>query len=279
MKIAYICYQGHLLEGIPDEDTLLLQFLLSKGLDVHREKWTDTAVDWSAYDLVILKSPWDYIDNITAFNNWLSSLTVPLLNPYEIVRWNSDKHYIKEMMEDGMPVIPAAYIEVGATPLWDSYFEAFKSEKLIVKPCVSGGSKNTFVVTRGLNVTLPEEAMMVQPFMPEIVSGEWSYLFFNGKFSHCVLKTPVDGDFRVQHQFGGRASLQAPMHLKEASAFVSKYAKGCLYARVDGVVKEGRFLLMELELIEPLLFLFTHEKGCENYWNALLKMLTVSSLP
>jgi glutathione synthase/RimK-type ligase-like ATP-grasp enzyme len=274
MKIAYICYEGELLQGLSDEDSLLLAFLQQKGLDIHREVWTDAAVNWEQYQLVILKSPWDYIDHIAAFYSWLGKLErlgIRLLNPYDIVRWNSDKHYIREMMDADLPVIPAVYIEKGTQPLWPAYFSNFNTDKLIVKPCISGGSKNTFVVTPGkLPALVFDEAFMVQPFMPEILEGEWSFLFFNGAFSHCLLKRPVAGEFRVQRQFGGSAEPQTPpaAYLATALSFVERYAKGCLYARVDGVVKEGRFLLMELELIEPLLFLSTSEQY-EHYYQAL----------
>jgi glutathione synthase/RimK-type ligase-like ATP-grasp enzyme len=270
MKIAYICYDGPLLT---DEDGLLLNFLQQKRLDIQREIWTDTSVNWQQYDLAILKSPWDYIDKITVFYDWLSMLEglgVRLLNPYATVRWNSDKHYLKEMIAAGFPVIPATFIEKGEV------FDYPVTEKLIIKPCVSGGAKHTFIVTPEripeINLLLQEEAFMLQPFMKEIQEeGEWSFLFFNGRFSHCLLKTPVDGDFRVQHQFGGRSLYQQPPadHLFTASSFVERFAKGCLYARVDGVVKDGQFLLMELELIEPLLFLATHEGSYENYYQAL----------
>lgn len=276
MKIAYVCYDGPLLT---EEDLSLLNYLQQKGLDIQREVWTDASVHWQQYDLAILKSPWDYIDKITEFYDWLSlleGLGVRLLNPYATVRWNSDKHYLQEMMAAGFPVIPATFLEKGAS------FEYTGTDKLIIKPCVSGGAKHTFIVTRQrvaeINALLQEEAFMVQPFLKEIQEeGEWSFLFFNGRFSHCLLKTPVNGDFRVQHQFGGRALYQQPPadHLRTAASFVDRFAEGCLYARVDGVVVDGQFLLMELELIEPLLFLATHEEGYENYYQALKELLEV----
>lgn len=274
MKIAYVCYDGPLLT---EEDLLLLHFLQHKGLDIHREVWTDTSVNWQQYDLAILKSPWDYVDKITEFYDWLSlleGLGVRLLNPYATVRWNSDKHYLKEMIDLGYPVIPATFMEKGES------FDYTGTDKLIIKPCVSGGARHTFIVTQEripeINLLLQEEAFMVQPFMKEIQEeGEWSFLFFNGRFSHCLLKTPVDGDFRVQHQFGGRSLYQQPPanYLLTASSFVDRFAKGCLYARVDGVVKDDQFLLMELELIEPLLFLATHESSYEHYYQALKEIV------
>jgi len=284
MKIAYICYEideKYLAASKDDEDGLLLDFLKQKGLDIYREVWTDGSVDWSSYDVAILKSPWDYIDRIDDFYNWLDRLesyNVRLLNPYKTVRWNSNKHYIGEMAEAGFPVIPAAFIEKGADADISPYFKLFGTDKLIVKPCVSGGSKNTFIATDNIDIQalVNEETFMVQPFMEEIQSaGEWSFLFFGGHFSHCLTKKPVNGDFRVQLQFGGQVAVQEPPaeHLQVATSFVEKYAQGCLYARVDGIVKDEQFLLMELELIEPLLFLFTHKEGYSNYYNALKELL------
>jgi glutathione synthase/RimK-type ligase-like ATP-grasp enzyme len=117
---------------------------------------------------------------------------------------------------------------------------------------------------------------MAQPFLPQIQEeGEWSFVFFNGKFSHSLLKKAKPGDFRVQHYLGGTIhSAQAPAHLlKEATAYAEAFAKSCLYVRVDGLEVDKHFMLMELELIEPFLFLFTHPQGYENYYTGLMQLL------
>ena len=103
MKTAYVCYniqEKYTSNTVKDEDVILLEFLKKKGLDIHREVWTNENVNWTDYDLVLIKAPWDYHENITAFYNWLdklSSLNIRMLNHYEIIKWNSNKHYLKDI--------------------------------------------------------------------------------------------------------------------------------------------------------------------------------------
>ena len=289
MKLAYIIYQdqGTYTSHVENEDAILLQFLQNKGLSITQEIWDDPAVNWQNYDVAILKSPWDYFDKIEEFYKWLhkiKDLKLRLLNPVDIVKWNADKHYLKDIADAGLPVIPTQFIEKGETPSLAGFFKIFETRKLVIKPTISGGSKNTFKFTEDdLNELSPkiarfleEEGFMVQPFLPEIEKeGEWSFLFFNGKFSHSLLKKAKPGDFRVQHYLGGSIhNVEVPDHLlKSAEKYVKQFAKGCLYARVDGLEVNGQFTLMELELIEPFLFLFTNQDSYENYYIALAKMI------
>jgi glutathione synthase/RimK-type ligase-like ATP-grasp enzyme len=238
--------------------------------------------------VALIKSPWDYFDRIEEFNAWLKkieSLNVRLLNPVDIVRWNSDKHYLQDISDAGLPVTPTRFIEKGATPDLMSWFRVFRTDRLIIKPSISGGSKNTFQFSEAdvpeLEPTIKEllksEGFMVQPFLKEIQDeGEWSFLFFNGTFSHCLLKKAKAGDFRVQHYLGGTIHPQTPepQLLQSAERYVRQFAKGCLHARVDGVITGGEFHLMELELIEPFLFLFTDENSYENYYTGLIRLLS-----
>ncbi len=289
MKIAYILYhnQGSYHPDLEAENNGLLQFLLDQGLDIHSEIWDDPDVDWSSYDVAILKAPWDYFEKIDHFYAWLTMLErlgVRLLNPAPRVRWNADKHYLADIGAAGLPVTPSVFLERGAVADLTRYLEHFDTDRLIVKPCVSGGSKNTFALRREeapavaerLGTLLQGEAFLVQPFIPQIEEeGEWSLLFFNGRFSHALLKKPVAGDFRVQQHFGGTIHPATPPAglLAQATQYVAQFAQGCLYARVDGVRTRGAFLLMELEIIEPFLYLLTHPEGYGNYYRALVEMV------
>ncbi|MFI5140378.1 MAG: RimK family alpha-L-glutamate ligase [Sphingobacteriales bacterium] len=285
MKIAFISYkvpEKSSIEIIKDEDAELILFLSGKGIEVERLLWDNPEIDWSNYDLVVLKSPWGYHNHIERFEQWLDELTalnVKLLNPAATVKWNSDKHYLKDIAAAGLNVIPTIFLEKGGEPDLLPLFDQFKTKKIIIKPCVSAGAKNTITVTTGnfpqkrdeIKVLLSAESFMVQPFMEEIFEGEWSFLFFNGKYSHSVLKVPKEGDFRVQQTYGGSTNVvePSPGQINEASAFVNKFATDTLYARVDGLVVDGKLMLMELELIEPYLFMGTNPGPFENYYNAL----------
>ena len=289
MKIAFVGYkvqEKYLVGTSSDEDTDLLVFLRGKGLDVTAVVWNDDDINWSNFDVVIIKSPWDYHENIVAFSNWLdmlNDLTIPVLNPVDIVKWNSNKHYLKWISQEGLAVIQSEYIKMGVS-FSDRFFELFHTDKLVVKPCVSAGAKNTLIINKEnfveqskiVDALLQDEDYLVQPFIDETKDGEWSFLFFNGVYSHCVLKKPKPDDFRVQHYLGGSISYPAanPLHIDQAKAYLEKLPGQTLYARVDGILRNDNFQLMELELIEPHLFLNGDQKLMENYYQALIAQLS-----
>ncbi|MFB6456776.1 RimK family alpha-L-glutamate ligase [Chitinophaga sp. Hz27] len=289
MKIAIVGYkkQERLAQGvINDEDADLVAFLTRKGLDVVPAIWNDEAVDWGNFDVAVLKSPWDYHNHLTDFSNWLDKLeklNVKVLNPVEIIKWNSNKKYLKDFALKGLPIIPSEYLDKGAS-FDDHFFDLFGTENLVVKPCVSAGAQNTVIVNKSnlkertaeIDEHLKTADYLVQPFVEEIKNGEWSFLFFNGKYSHCSLKTPKQGDFRVQHYHGGSISYPAPnpLHIEQAGEYIKSLPQPTLYARVDGVVIDNTFRLMELELIEPYLFFNGDDDLLENYYQALVALIS-----
>ncbi|WP_440134104.1 ATP-grasp domain-containing protein [Chitinophaga sancti] len=289
MKIAYITYSGEIKYSAANgfnEITGLLSYLQNKGLDIEATIWDDPAVDWTKYDIAILKTPWDYHQKIDAFKAWLDkieSLNIRLLNDYKIVRWNLDKHYLQEIIADGFDVIPSVFLERGWKGGLQPLFETLKTQSVIIKPCISGGSKNTIIVHQQAIAASYEQVValladadyIVQPLMNEIQDGEWSYIFFNGKYSHTILKRPKAGDFRVQQIYGGSIDTLYPTaeEIAHAATYVEKYAKECLYVRVDGLMVNGHFVLMELELIEPYLYLSYGENALENYYQAILAQI------
>jgi hypothetical protein len=158
------------------------------------------------------------------------------------------------------------------------------SDTLVFKPLVSGGANKTCKLKKEGDSTLErqvaswlqEEDFLVQAFIQEIEHvGEYSLIFFNEVFSHAVLKSPAASDFRVQHYYGGSIRAMEPREamLSAAQALVDRFAKNTLYARVDGVEINGVFHLMELELIEPYLFLGLADQAIPNYQAALQKRL------
>lgn len=286
MKLALIGYQiqeKYNNGTVRDEDLDLFDFLVTKGIDLHREVWNAPEADWKTYDGVILKSPWDYHEKHSEFLRWLDQLdrqNIRVFNSAGVIRWNSDKHYLQDILDSGLPAIPTLYLEKNS--IIDpgvNYFRALQTSRLVVKPCISAGAKNTVLVTPEelpeltplINTWLQDEAYMMQPFVEEILAGEWSLLFFGGKYSHSLLKTPQEQDFRVQHYLGGKVSYREAGEalVKQAAEFVSAFAPDTLYARVDGVMIGDTFHLMELELIEPYLFLDNQPERLENYYRAL----------
>jgi len=290
MNIALITYLdkgAYDSTTVESEDDKLLNFLKEKGLNIEKVIWNDPKINWEDYGLAILKSPWDYFDLIEDFYAWLKHLEdkkVRLLNPIDVVTWNANKLYLQEIEAAGLKITPSVFIHKEENIQLQHFFKQFKVDKLIVKPCVSGGAKNTFKVTAEnvteanlkLNTLLQEEDFIVQPFLPEILeNGEWSFIFFNGIYSHALIKQAKPGDFRVQPAHGGSVHPQNPGEdlIATAQQYVTLFAKNCLYARVDGTFVNGGFLLMELELIEPFLFLNTDQQNYERYYKALTELM------
>ncbi|RZK39622.1 MAG: hypothetical protein EOO90_18050 [Pedobacter sp.] len=286
MKIALVTYEYKASQdssNLTHEDDSLISYLQEKDFTIDKVIWNDAEVIWENYDLVVLKSPWDYFNLIDKFYAWLNDLQnrkITLLNPIEIVKWNANKNYLSDIDAQGLKIAPCLFLKTGEKVELEQYFKKLGVEKLIVKPVVSGGSKNTFKVTLTnleevnvkLNKLLENEEFIVQPFLEEVErNGEWSFIFFGGKFSHALIKKAKAGDFRVQHSHGGTIHPQTPSIelIETAKEYVDHFAKDCLYARVDGVFVNDEFLLMELELIEPYLFLDTDSKSLENYHKAL----------
>ncbi|NDK57091.1 hypothetical protein GWO68_14285 [Pontibacter sp. BT213] len=278
---------GNYTANADSEDERLYQFLKGKGLPVSWQVWDDITTDWSQFDALIIKSPWDYFDKIDAFYSWLDKVETAgckVLNPIKTVRWNADKLYFKDLQAEGVTIVPTVWLEQGSTFNAEAAFAELGSDRIIVKPRVSGGAKNTFALTKEealektteINQLLQHEGFLAQPFLEEIkADGEWSFIFFNGEYSHTVLKTAKPGDFRVQHFFGGTIHTPTPPAalLETAHNIVDRFASDCLYARVDGVALDNKLVLMELELIEPFLFLSTSEGSLERYYQALMTLL------
>ncbi|KEO72481.1 glutathione synthetase [Anditalea andensis] len=269
------------------EDQILAALLTQYQLSFKFEIWSDKSVNWLQYTHIIIKSPWDYFDRYKEFTTWCSDIIltgIPVYNDISTVIWNADKKYLFDIESKGHRVIPTQYLSKSQNVSLNDAFEKFDTDSLIFKPSVSGGAKNTLHIIKSnweryedqIKELVQEEDFLLQPFIKEVVEeGEYSFIFFGGKFSHAVLKQPRAGDFRVQHFFGGRITSIKPEPgiLADAQRIINDFAAGCLYARVDGVLIEGVFYLMELELIEPYLFLFTHPKAKHNYMTAILEKL------
>ncbi|ADQ19161.1 hypothetical protein Lbys_3513 [Leadbetterella byssophila DSM 17132] len=283
MKFAFAVYQvQHKYNNgtVRDEDADVLTYLQQKGLPIEKVVWDNPNIQWTHYKAVILKAPWDYHEKYSKFISWLDQLQnlgIPVWNEVDIVKWNSDKHYLADIAQKGLPVIPTRYIHQ-LDEVTESWFEG--SDKWVIKPCISAGAKNTLLfevaqwpeIASHLESWLKEEPYMLQPYVKEIQSGEWSLLYFGGKYSHSLLKTPKDADFRVQHYLGGKVDYRTASSnlIQQAQRYIDTFASNTLYARVDGVLINEVFHLMELELIEPYLFINGEESRLEAYYQAVL---------
>ncbi len=249
-------------------------------LDAYREALSGIDADifdqsWSEpierdYDLILPLVAWGYHGKVEAFRAVLADFAargVRMLNPPEIVAWNIDKRYLRDLAEAGVRIIPTVFAE-RLTDEVIAQARADFGQAVVLKPVISAGAKNTLVFRDASLADAPAEGIaapptgpaMIQPFMPSIqTEGEWSLLFFAGAFSHAVLKTPAQGDFRSQPDYDANLRVLTPppeaLDLAETALdFIGR--DRLLYARADMVRdSQGRFCLMELELIEPDLYL------------------------
>lgn len=230
--------------------------------------WTK-ADDFGGFDLVTPLLAWGYPRDCRrwfALLDRLEAENVRVSNPVSILRWNSDKAYLQELDAAGIPSVPTIWCPLLDRVALEDARKSFNVETVIVKPPISGGADGTFRLNRHDSVpdSVAGQRMMIQPYLPNIAEeGEYSLFYFAGAFSHSILKRPAKGDFRVQEQYGGREqAIIAPdgalMLAQRALAATAKINKSgpLAYARVD-ILRDGNgvFRLMELELIEPSLFL------------------------
>ena len=275
---------------VTDDDRLLADALSARGVSVHAEPWSDRSVRWSSFDAVVARSCWDYFLRPAEFHAWLDALElegVRVFNDVRTLRWNADKSYLRDLESRGVAVIPTRWLERGSAASLRELRHTTGWSELVVKPTVSGGAHRTWCALPGaeadddarLATMVDDGAVMVQPLVDEIErEGEWSLVFLGGGYSHAVLKRPRRGDFRVQREHGGSLEAVDPpssviLAAERVLANTPIDHEPLLYARVDGCIVGGELLLMELELLEPELFLRCAPTAAARMAEALLARL------
>lgn len=292
MHVAFVTYA--LLPELNADDKIIAQYLTERNINVTAVSWDDPRIDWQKFDVLVLRSMWDYFERPDEFNTWLEkieALGCPVLNPVSVVRWNSNKRYFDTFSKLGFKLPAYKIYERGSNESLTTILAENGWKKAVVKPVISGGAYNTWITEVSTAPSQEEKFqqllntsdLIVQTFIDDIATeGELSLIFFNKQFSHAIQKKPKAGDFRVQTQFGGTAVAFTPPAnvMNVAKKLVESIEEPLLYGRVDGVLTaNGEFLLMELELIEPLLSVFIHPDACENFYQALKALLVFDLRP
>lgn len=236
--------------------------LRNGGFEVSARPWTAPG-DTEPFDAVLPLVVWGYHER---FEEWLALINrleaegARCINPPRLLRWNSDKAYLAELDGTGVPTVHTIAVEALDEHALREASDRLGCERLVVKPAISASATGTYLLNKGDGV--PAEVsgrrMLVQPFMASIATGEYSLMLFAGAFSHAILKTPKSGDFRVQPHLGGtERPCRAPEGAVElARAALAAAPAEAVYARVDMVADDaGQLRIMELELIEPALWL------------------------
>jgi glutathione synthase/RimK-type ligase-like ATP-grasp enzyme len=256
--------------------------LASSGAEVEPIAWTE-AEDLTGFDLVLPLVAWGYH---LEYERWLDFLEraeaerIPLINPPLLLRWNSDKAYLAELDDLAVPTLA---VEACCDADLDEARRRFGSEWLVIKPPVSASATGTHRI--GPNDDLPDDSrdkpMIVQPLIEEIArTGEFSLMLFDGEFSHAVVKRPKRGDFRVQPHLGGVTlpSVPPPGGIELAKQALAAAPATATYARVDMVPDdEGTLRIMELELIEPALFLDHAPDGGAAFTRSILSAVRTAT--
>ncbi len=254
------------------EEALLVDGLRTHGLRVARRSWSDPDVDWSATRSAILRSTWDYFHRFAEFQTWLGRVrgVTRLINDAALIDWNLDKHYLADLAAAGAHVVPTHFTERGSRETLAAIVVGHGWDQAVFKPAISGAARLTHRVDRASCAALEplfgrcvaDEAMLVQPFLPDVlVGGELSLVVIGGRCTHAVRKRARPGDFRVQDDHGGTVHPHRPTgdEIAFAEAAVACCPAAATYARVDAVRDPtGRLRVMELELVEPELFFRFH---------------------
>lgn len=249
------------------------------GWQVETVDWR-SGPDWNRFDAAYICAPWDYPDHVDEFKTVLKAIdasTAMLCNELATVSWNLAKTYLKDVEARGDDIVPSSWYDDFDVTQVPGYFTEHASDKVVIKPIVGANAKDTFVLTNRvdeqllatLQDTFAGRRFFVQPFIENIrTEGEYSLFFFNGKYSHAIQKTPKAGDFRVQEEHGAYiAPTEVPDGLLPIAERVFSHIEPLpVYGRGDWVRgDDGRFLLMELELIEPSLYLRTDRHAASRF--------------
>ncbi len=275
------------LENIADfviDDALAIAELTRRGWDATEVPWSRADVDWSSYDLVVIRTTWDYHDRPVEFLATLAAIEASgtrLENPRDLVVWNLDKQYLRSLEARGVPIVPSVWGHGGDAKVFAALFTTLQDTEIVIKPTISGGAKNTFrvhapiddVTMQHLIDTFAERDWFAQAFLRSVITeGEYSLFYFVGKISHAVQKIPKSGDFRVQEEHGGdiKGMTITPELRRAADHVLAAITPAPLQARIDLVrLADGTLGVMEVELIEPSLYLRMHPDAPSNFADAL----------
>ena len=272
------------------DDELAYEPLRKRGWQVETIPWNQPGVDWKRYGIVVIRSTWDYQHHPDKFLAVLAAIEgagTHLENSIAIVRWNMQKTYLRDLAARGVPTLPTQWREQLGPGELLPLFDAMHSQEVVIKPVMSGNAQGAYrldhararALASEIEVYYAARPLMMQPFERAIVTeGEYSLFYFNGAYSHCVLKVPKPGDFRVQEEHGGdiRAVSAAPALRAAGAAAIAAIPESLLYARADFLhCGDGAFRIMELELVEPALYLRMDPGAPDRFAEAVIERAAV----
>ena len=275
------------IQNILLEQELLKSAFESQGLKVDITYWDNPSYEWQQTKSVLFRTVWDYFERFDEFWDWLEQVKTKtrLINSYELIKWNIDKHYLRDLKNNGIQVVPTYFADRGNNISLQEIANLNDWKHIVIKPAISASAFNTYKITNDeieqkeqlFCKLLQTHDMLVQPFFPTISElGEASLMVFGGKFTHAILKKAKAGDFRVQDDFGGTVHDYNPT--QEEIKFAEKVFQSCtslpIYGRVDIVWDSNKHIyLSELEIIEPELWIRNRPESANKIAEAVNKIL------
>lgn len=285
-EIAFLTMDS--LDDFVAYDHLLTAELNRRGIEVREISWRARDVAWADYPLVVIRSPWDYQQDLPGFLKVLTEIDASgarMENNLSVCQWNCRKSYLRDLQQAGLSIIPTTWLdEVTVQSLADATAQISEPE-LIMKPLIGANADLTERLPSALTKTQLQQlvslyqgrSVLVQPFLTSVLDpGEYSLIYFNGNFSHAILKTPASGDFRVQEEHGSTITPVAPpVAVRQlADRTIHELPSDLLYARVDILLlAPEQPALIEVELIEPSLYLPFHPQATKRFCEAILQRL------
>ena len=275
------------IQNILLEQELLKSAFESQGLKVDITYWDNPSYEWQQTKSVLFRTVWDYFERFDEFWDWLEQVKTKtrLINSYELIKWNIDKHYLRDLKNNGIQVVPTYFADRENNISLQEIANLNDWKHIVIKPAISASAFNTYKITNDeieqkeqlFHELLQTHDMLVQPFFPTISElGEASLMVFGGKFTHAILKKAKAGDFRVQDDFGGTVHDYKPT--EEEIKFAEKVFQSCtslpIYGRVDIVWDSNKHIyLSELEIIEPELWIRNRPESANKIAEAVNKIL------
>ncbi|MEZ4858381.1 MAG: hypothetical protein R2781_06180 [Flavobacteriaceae bacterium] len=275
------------VENIFTEYELLKEALEAKGMTVERTFWDDPNYDWGNTKAVVFRTIWDYFERFDKFWPWLETMKdkTILINPFSLIEWNIDKHYLKDLEEKGIAIVPTYFVDKGKHQSLQKVSDVMGWKDIVIKPAISGAAFHTYKIFEHeiseneafFKQLVSERDMLVQEYQETItIMGEASLMVFNGKYTHAILKKAKAGDFRVQDDFGGTVHPYTPS--KEEIAFAEKVFSVCnpvpAYGRADIIWDAlGNIYLSELEIVEPELWVRNNPASAKSFAEGIIQFL------
>jgi glutathione synthase/RimK-type ligase-like ATP-grasp enzyme len=281
---SFVTWEIPNVEDLFADDRMLIAELKERGVEAESVVWGDSSVEWDQFDIALLRSTWDYIDERERFLSVLAEIeesSCQLFNPLEAVRWNSDKSYLLDLRDWQVPIVPTHLASTADPVILQDRIVQQGWPGAILKPRIGAGAADVCrVPSHEIARTLaqrtaqrPQQELLVQPLIESVVSeGEWSFIYIDGELSHVLLKKPAPGDYRAHGIYGGTIERVEPRRddLLQVEAMLERLPFELLYVRLDLVRIEDHLAVMELELVEPILYFNLAPQGVSRLVNAIL---------